>query len=789
MIKNYLLTAIRNLSKNKVFSAINILGLALGLVCSLFIYLWVDDERNMNKFHANSEQLYSVFKRVYSAGEIEANYFTPGVLAEEMKKVLPAVQLASSASQSREHTFQVNDKILKKDGLFAGADFLKMFSYTVLEGDRNTALNTPDDMAISKSMAEAFFGSSQLAMGKTVRFENRRDFRVTAVFDAQPKNSTSKFDYLINWEAFLADNNNMKSWGNHGVGTFVQLKKGTDPEVFAKQIKNFLNKYDPQEGDFKIEFGLQRYDDMYLNSKFDSQGQPEGGRIEYVRLFSIVAVFILLIACINFMNLTTARSVKRAREIGVRKVVGAVRASLIAQFIGEAILLVFISTLVALALVAVLLPVFNNITGKEIVFPVGKGPFWLIMAGVTITTGLVSGSYPALFLSSFNPVRILKGTMKLSGGNVVFRKGLVIFQFALSIMLIVGTIVVSKQVNYIKTKSLGFDRQNLIFVPQEGELNQKYTLFKTEALKMPGIGSISRTEQQPVNISSGTWGIDWEGKPAEMKPTFSYAGVGFDFVKTMNIQVLQGHDFRPGFAADSVGYILNEEAVKQIGYTDPVGRSFTMWGRKSTIVGVVKNFHFNSLHEPVKPMVLWLGDPGYNGNILVKTKPGQTTEALASLAKLSKELNPAFPFSYKFADTEYNTLYKSEQMIGVLSNCFAFLAIFISCLGLLGLAMFTAEQRIREIGIRKVLGASVIGITELLSKDFLVLVGISALIAFPVAWWAMNTWLQSFAYSISISWGVFAIAGLLTAFIALATINFQSVKAALMNPVRSLRAE
>lgn len=321
------------------------------------------------------------------------------------------------------------------------------------------------------------------------------------------------------------------------------------------------------------------------------------------------------------MNLTTARSVKRAREIGVRKVVGAVRASLIAQFIGEAILLVFISIIFALAVVALLLPFFNSITGKEIIFPIDNGSFWLIIAGVTVVTGLVSGSYPALFLSSFNPVRILKGTVRLSGGNVVFRKGLVVFQFVLSIVLIIGTMIVSQQVSYIKTKNLGFNRQNLIFMPQEGEINTKYTLFKTEALKMPGIESISRTEQVPVNISSGTWAFDWEGKPAGLKPSFSYAGVGFDFAKTMNVRVLQGHDFRPGYAADSVGYILNEEAVKQVGYKDPIGKSFTMWGRKSTIIGVVKNFHFNSLHDPIKPMVLWLGDPGYNGIYLSKPEP------------------------------------------------------------------------------------------------------------------------------------------------------------------------
>jgi putative ABC transport system permease protein len=789
MIKNYLLTALRNLSRNKVFSFINILGLALGLVCSLFIYLWVNDERSMDKFHENKDRLYSVYERQFTGGKIVAMYYTPGIMSAEMKKVFPAVELAASTSLKETHTFKASEKIIKNEGIFATEDFLKMFSYKLLAGDRNTVLSTPNDITISCNMAEVLFGSPQLAMGKTVRFENTTDFRVTAVFENVDKASSSKFDYIGNWDAFLKVHPSMKQWGNQGVNTFVMLKQGADAAAFAKNITSFLKNYQSFDKSYHVELALQRYDDMYLHSRFNSEGQLEGGRIEYVQMFSIVAIFILVIACINFMNLTTARSVKRAKEIGVRKVIGAMRSSLIVQFIGEAVLLVFISIIIALALVATLLPLFNSVTQKEIAFPLADGSFWLLMAGVTFITGLIAGSYPALFLSSFASVKVLKGSLKLSGGNVVFRQGLVVFQFVMSIMLIVGTIIISKQVNYIRTKNLGFDRENLIYLPQEGELNTKYKIFKDEALKMPGIQSISRTEQAPTNILTGTWGIDWDGKPADQKPTFSYAGVGFDFAKTMNIQVLQGHDFKPNFAADSIGYILNEEAVKQTGLKDPVGKSFTMWDRKATIIGVVKDFHFNSLHDPIKPMILWLGEPGFNGTLIVKTQPGKTTEALASLETLTKQINPAFPFTYKFADTEFNNLYKSEQMVGVLANCFAFLAIFISCLGLLGLAMFTAQQRTREIGIRKVLGASVASITSLLSKDFLKLIALAALVAFPAGWWAMNSWLKGYAYSVSISWWVFVLAGVITVVVALLTISFQSIKAALMNPVKSLRAE
>ncbi len=371
----------------------------------------------------------------------------------------------------------------------------------------------------------------------------------------------------------------------------------------------------------------------------------------------------------------------------------------------------------------------------------------------------------------------------------MLRKGLVVFQFVLSIVLIIGTIVVSRQVSYIQTKNLGYSRENLIYLPQEGELGKNYNVFKQEALKMPGIKYVSRTWQAPSNITSSTSDIDWEGKQPNAKPTFGDAGVGYDFVKTMDAELLQGRDFSRDFATDSIGYVLNEEAVKMTGYKEPIGKPFTLWGRKATIIGVVKSFHFNSLHVPVNAMVMYLSENDKEGTILVKTQSGQTKQALASLEKLYKQLNPSFPFSYQFADEEYSKLYKSEQMAGKLSSCFAFLGIFISCLGLLGLAMFTAQQRIKEIGIRKVLGATTAALAGLLSKDFLQLVGISCLIAFPLSWWAMNSWLQSYAYRIEISWWIFIMAGGIAILVASLTVGFQAIKAAVANPVKSLRTE
>ena len=788
MFKNYFKTAIRNLWRNKGFSAINIAGLALGLACSLLIFLWVQDERSKDRFHTNREQLYTLYEQQYSGGKIISQYFTPGIMADEIKRVVPEVQLAASARQNEPHTLQAGDKMLKASGGFASAAFLQLFSYPVLQGSAARALNTPADIVLNKDMAVSLFGSTQAAMGKTVRFDDKKDFRVTAVVEV-PAASSVQFAYLVNWFSFLDDHPSMKEWGNHGVDSYVLLKKGADPVAFAAKMKTFLAPHSDFNAAFRIDLGVQRYDDTYLHSHFNSQGQAEGGRIQYVQLFSVVALFILLIACINFMNLTTARSVKRAREIGVRKVVGALRISLIAQFIGEALLLAAVSVILALGIVGLVLPAFNTLTQKQMDIPLHNIPFWVMVLVVTLVTGVVSGSYPALFLSSLKPVRVLKGTLKQGSFSALFRKGLVVFQFVLSIVLIIGTIVVSRQVQYIQSSNLGYNRENLVYIPQEGALNTRYQLFKTEALKLPGITAVSVTEEAPTNITTSTWGIDWEGKDPNVQPTFNYAGVGYDFARTMGIEVLAGRDFSPSFATDSTGYILNEEAAKEVGYKNPVGKSFTMWGRKATIIGVVKNFHFNSMHVAVNPMVLWLGEKMRNGNVLVKIQAGKTKEALDGLQHLCKTINPAFPFSYQFSEEAFQRLYASEQLVNRLSNYFAVLAIFISCLGLLGLAMFTAEQRTREIGIRKVLGANTASLFALLSKEFFALVVIALLVASPLAWFCMNRWLQDFSYRTHISWWMFAIAGVAAILITLATISFQTIKAALANPVKSLRAE
>jgi len=489
------------------------------------------------------------------------------------------------------------------------------------------------------------------------------------------------------------------------------------------------------------------------------------------------------------MNLTTARSVKRAREIGVRKVVGAVRSVLIKQFIGESILVTSLAVIVSLVLLVLLLPLFNQITQKQIELPFNQVDFWLKLVAITLITGLVAGSYPALFLSSFNPVKVLKGTLKLDSGTTLFRKGLVVFQFTLSILLMVGMFVIYRQMDYVQTKNLGYDRQNLIYIPLEGNLLTKYPVFKETAANLPGVLAISKMKESPTVIEHHKDDLGWTGKDPNQHASFADAAVGYDFVKATHLTLVDGRDFSRDFGNDSASFILNETAVKRIGYVHAVGQPFKLGRVSGTIIGVVKDFHFNSMHDAIEPLVIRLDENPKWGSILVRTTAGKTKPVLAGLANICKNLNPNFPFTYQFSDEEYLKLYKSEQMVGTLCNYFACLAVFISCLGLFGLAMFTAAQRTREIGVRKVLGASESNIFILLSTSFLKPVLAGMLIAFPLAWYAMGQWLQHFAYKTTLEWWIFGIAGGVTVFIALLTVSFQSIRAALMNPVKSLKTE
>ncbi len=793
---SFLKVAIRNIRYNKSFSFLNILGLALGMASSLLILLWVRDERSVDAFHSNGNRLYQVYERGISPGnKPDANYSNPVPLGAELKRTIPEVQYAATTDWGDDFTFRANEKSLKAKGGFAGEDLFRMLSFPLLKGDVTTVLTQPAGIAISKTFAAKLFGSPAAAMGKTLRrdMDNTwKNFVVTAVFDDIPQNSSIQVEFLMGLKDYYEEHPGGERWDNSGPYTMIQLRPDADANQVAAKLRRFMDKYHPNEmPGYHTELGIQRFDQVYLHSRF-TNGYPDGGRIEYIRLFSLVAIFILVIACINFMNLSTARSVRRAKEIGVRKVVGAGKASLVGQFLGEAILLATLAMAVALVAVCLLLPAFNAITGKQIMLPAASILFWLQLAGLTLVTGILSGSYPALYLSSFRPVAVLKGIIKTSMGVVIFRKGLVVFQFALSIILIIGTIVVAKQVRYIQSLDLGFNREGLVYIPIEGELIDKYKLFKQQGLTLPGIQRISSMSVQPTFIANGTGMVEWAGKPANFKSGFVYAGVGYDFITTVGARIIEGRALSPAYATDSMAFLLNEEAVRTMGFrhaADVIGLDLHMWDLKGKIVGVVKDFHFTSLHDPIKPLILISVERSNYGNILVRTKPGQTRQAIASLQQLCRQLNPAFPFTYQFADAEYQKLYNNETVISKLSNYFAGIAILISCLGLLGLAMFTAEQRTKEIGIRKILGAGAARLFALLARDFIWLVVLAFFIAAPIAGWALQAWLEDYTYHTQLSGSVFIVAGLLAFFIALATISYHAIRVTLANPVKSLRAE
>ena len=791
MIKNYFLVAWRNLIRNRAFSAINILGLALGLACSLSILLWVQDERSVDAFHRNGDRLYYVYERNYMGGKLQTWYWTQGPLAEELKKEIPEVEAATPMSWSNVNTFANGNKLLKEDGFAAGADYFTMFSYLLLEGNAKDALSSPDGLAISRKMAVAFFGSPSAAIGKAIRYENKKDFIVKAVFEDLPPQVSVRANYIMSWSGYLEDGNGWaKDWGAVDPRTCILLRPGADAAAVETKMRHIPSKFDTEVKDIRIELALQRFSDYYLHSEF-RDGVPTNGRIEYVRLFSLVAIFILAIACINFMNLTTARSLQRAKEIGVRKVMGAARGLLIRQFIGEAILMAVLSVLLALLIVQITLPAFNQLTGKEISLPFGRPDFWLRLSGITLLTGLLSGSYPAFYLSGFNPVRVLKAALPSgSRGDALFRQGLVVFQFVLSVVLIFSTILISRQIRYMKGARLGYDRENLLYIPINGDLGGKLDVFRAEAAHLPGVQNISTLSSEPTVMNDGILSLSWDGKDPNEHDRFINEAIGAGYLQTMKIGLVAGRDFDlAAYPTDSSGVIVNETAVALMHEKDPIGKLMYNGKYKMHIVGVVKDFHFQSLHDKIMPLVLQPGRNAWFRTILARTQPGRTAQALSGLEGLCRQLNPAFPFDYKFSDVEYAGLYKSEGTTGQLSVIFAVLAIFISCLGLLGLSLFTAEQRVREIGIRKVLGANVGSLFSLLSKNLLGLVGLACLIGAPLGWWAMHEWLAGFAYRTDIPWWSFVMAGVAVLVVTLLTVCWQTIRVARTNPVKSLRSQ
>jgi putative ABC transport system permease protein len=802
MLKNYLKTAWRNIIRHKVNTAINVIGLALGMTCCLFIFLWVRDEKSIDNFHRNGKNIFTAYQTITANGKVDGTYQTPRTvidghnvtLLEDTKEAIPEIKAQAFYATGYElpwghlETIQVGEKKLKLEGSRAGEDFFKIFSYPLLQGNAETALKNLNGIAISRNMADIYFGSPENAMGKSVRYENRLNFIVTAVFENLTSESSLHFDFLLNWEA----QKKLLEWSSPEYQAHLLLAEHADVKAVEKKINQFLAPRMEKHPDFKTEIGLQRFGDQYLQNIFVN-GKPTAGRIEYVRIFTGVAIFILIIACINFMNLATARSVKRAKEVGLRKVVGSSRAALIGQFFSESISFSFLAMLMAILLFYLLLPAFNQFTGKQIDYPSIQPLFWASLIGLMLITGIVAGSYPALYLSSLQPIRVLKGVAQFTRGSILFRKGLTVFQFVLSIILIIATIVIYRQTSYTQHMHLGYNRENLIYIRIEGELStlNNYLRFKQEASKMPGIAMVDRSSEVPHAMDFVVYdAINWQGKEKNASVGFKPASVGFDFLKILDLKVAEGRGFNPAYATDSSdAFMVNEEAVKEMGLKDPIGKWISAWEKKGHIIGVLKDFHTQSLHEPIKPIIFDVKEYEYFGVIIARTEPGKTKEALTSLAKIYKEANPNFAFAYQFADREYTKLYSSELLISKLSILFSVLAILISCMGLLGLVMFSAEQRIKEISMRKVLGASLSQIITLFSTDFIKLIVVAFCIAGPLAWYAMNSWLQDFAYKLPLTWWIFVLAGVFAILIALLTISVQAFKAARTNPVINLRSE
>jgi ABC-type antimicrobial peptide transport system permease subunit len=786
MFKNYLKVAFRNLWKNKGFSFINIIGLAVGMASAILILLWIQNEVSYDGFHAKKDRIYEAWNRAEFSGAMHCWNTTPKPLAAAMQRDFPEVEHAVRVNWPSRLLFTVGEKKLMERGNVVDSIFLQVFSFPMLQGNPATALNEGHSIVLTESFAKTLFGSVDV-MGKVIRIDNKDNYTVTGILKDLPNNTRFVFKYLLPWAHLRREGNEEANWGNNSTRTYVLLKPNATLASIAPKMNIIKTRYDSSEKHWQMFlYPISRW---RLYSSFKGSVE-EGGRIEFVRLFGIVASFILLIACINFMNLSTARSEKRAKEVGIRKVVGAPRSTLISQFIGESVLISFLAALLAIGIVVLSLPGFNQLTEKHLYVPFGNVLFWLSGIGFILFTGLLAGSYPAFFLSSFQPVKVLKGTFKAANALVTPRKVLVVLQFTFAIILIICTIIVKQQIDYARNRDTGYERGSLVFHFMTGDIEKKYDLIKQELLSSGAAIAVCKTSSPLTENYSDTWGFEWVGKEPGDKTDFNYFCTDQNLAKTTGIQLVQGRDFDlRQYPTDSTAMLLNESAVKAMHFKEPIGQIIKEDKVPYHVVGVIKDFIIQSPYEPIRPMVI-IGAKGWFSTINFKLPANtSTTSSLKKAETIFRRYNPEYPFEYHFADAEYAEKFDDERRTGSLAGLFAGLTVFISCLGLFGLATYMAENRVKEIGVRKVLGASVAGITTLLSKDFLKLVLVSFAVAAPVAWWAMYAWLKDYTYRVSIQWWVFAAAAVLSVGIALLTVSYQAIRAALANPAKSLRSE
>jgi len=672
--------------------------------------------------------------------------------------------------------------------MFAGSDFFNMFSFGLVAGNKNKVLEDKSSVVISESLAKKIYGSVNKAVGKQFNWQIaffNCPVIVSGVFKDVPANSSMQFDFLLSYESWKdpALFHRQMNWGNHGPQTYLVLKEGTDINRFNEKIKNFIKEKDKTS---KITLFARPYSDRYLYNEYEN-GYKSGGRIEYVKLFSAIAVFLLFIACINFMNLSTAKASTRLKEVGIKKAVGADRKSLIIQYISESMFMAFLSLAFALIMVELFLPEFNVITGKHLHL-FGTSGFILPAVIITFVTGLVAGSYPALYLSKFNPVAVLKGKINSSSGEMWARKGLVVVQFTLSVVMIVAVIVVYRQIGFIQNKNLGFDKDNVLYFSAEGNIQKSIEPFITEVKKVPGVANAAGQRESLIGVGNFTIGLSWEGKNPEDIIRFAFSAVSYDYFETAGLTMNEGRGFSRDFGSDSLGIIINEEAARIIGYKGPVGKSINMWGTNRQILGVVKNFYNHSMHELVQPS-LFILRPNEISSIIVKLKPGNQAAAIEGIKNVYSSFNPGYDFDFKFVDEDYQELYSAERRVSILSKYFAGIAIIISCLGLFGLASFTAERKTKEIGIRKILGAGEMNVVYMLSAGFTKLVAVSIALAMPLSYFLVKSWLDSFAYRVDLSIWYFAAASAATLILTWITVGLQAIKAARINPADCLRNE
>ncbi|QEC65980.1 FtsX-like permease family protein [Panacibacter ginsenosidivorans] len=793
MIKNYLKIAWRNLRKSKAYSAINILGLSIGMAVAILIGLWIWDELTFNEYHTNHAQLAQVMTTQTFNGHTGTGEAVAMPLGNELRtKYGSDFKAVSMASWNFGHILAVGDKKINSEGMWVEAVFPSMFSLKMIKGDKNS-LKDPSSILLSASIAKTLFGNDD-AMNKMVKLDNKDSYKVTGVYEDLPRNTTLyTTKILLPWEKYITTEDWMKNamtqWGNHSWQAFVQVNDHVDIAKTTQKIKNASMIHLKEAEDGKEELVLQPMDKWRLYNKFEN-GKVVGGRIEFVWLFGVIGVFVLLLACINFMNLATARSEKRAKEVGIRKTVGSLRQQLIGQFLSESILVAFIAFIVSIGLVQLMLSFFNSIADKEMSIPWSNVWFWVLTIGFTFFTGLISGSYPAFYLSGFEPIKVLKGTFRVGRFASLPRKVLVVIQFTVSIALIIGTIIVFRQIQFAKDRPVGYTREGLITIDMSTpDIYGHYDAIRGDLIATGAVENMAQSSSPVTNVWSNQIGFNWEGKDPNSLPLFGIVATTYDFGKTIGWQIKEGRDFSKDFATDSTALIFNESAVKLTGLKNIVGKNIKWNDKNYNVVGVIKDMVMESPYTPVKPTIFTL-NMDWASVITVRIKPTvPAREALAKIETVFKKYNPGAPFDYKFTDEEYAKKFEDEERIGNIATFFAILAIFISCLGLFGLASFVAEQRTKEIGVRKVLGASVFNLWGMLSKDFVVLVVISCFIAIPIAWYYLYEWLQRYEYRTPIAWWVFAAAAMGALLITLLTVSFQAIKAALANPVKSLRTE